>query len=214
MSATERTRDHETDADATSENVLATLDEEQRAHVQMQQMKEATVAPGVLKLPVKRVTTSEERGVYAVELDHPMVEPKETRQFYDKPVHGWTDDYKIVRILDWYTGSENPHDLQLHHVYTRYHEEDDEWEIIRPPGHTKPLADRLKRYVPSRRTLASLRPSRTHATMFAFMTTGLLFGVAIAAMLPTVVSQSVTYATSVMLGYLAATILGMVVLEP
>lgn len=212
--ALEREIEHTTTEEADSENVLATFDERQQQHIQMQQLRDATVERGLLKIPVKRVTTAKNSEQWVVEPDHPVLDEKELRQFYEKPVTGWTTEYDLVKLLEWYcNGSQNPYDLQLHHVYCQYDKSEDEWTIVKPPTYTYSGRKRLSAtWSATRRAVARRRPKRSNAVMFTFMLVGLFLGAMVTIFAP--VLGGLTAVVAPALGFLAMTILGMAVLEP
>lgn len=204
--STTTTYDSET-REVSDDDLLATLDEEQKAIVELQKIQEMTIRPGLMKLPVSRVSTSPNSEGYVIDLDHPFIPEKELKQHYRKPI-SWQHDHEFVRVLDWYTSTgTDPYALQTTEVYVEYDESDDDWRIVRPPDSTRSMrevvADRW-------RDLQRVRPRKSNVTMFAFMLTGVLFG-GIATVLT---SSALLTALLPMCAFLVTTILGMAVLEP
>jgi hypothetical protein len=115
------------------EDRLAVLNEEQENLVQMQEMQERTVAEGVLRLSVHTVTSAENSQQWAILVDHPVL--GELKFFLEKPVAGWSDDYRIVGLLKSYDIFDgNPYKLQRREVYVQFTGSDPEksshWTIL------------------------------------------------------------------------------------
>lgn len=201
-------------------NLPAQLGEREEAIVQTTKIRKMTVAPGVMRVPVDEVTTAENSEKWVVKMDHPVDD--NIRFFLDKPIRGWSADYKLVRLLDWYgiadaeaDGWENadPYALQAEKLYMEYDEEADDWALIRPPQ-AKTRLERASAWAGGLIESARAQvPSvdRTVLTMFGFIQLGIVLGAAGAALfggtmfgqwLIGVVTPAVT------------TVLGLVVTEP
>lgn len=131
-----------TDTDEYSDE-LATLNEEQRNIVQMQEIARYTVAPGVVRLPVDEVSTAHNSDQWTVDVKHPF--KGKQRFFFEKPVV-WDGSYEIEDVLDWYDiDNQNPYHLQLKRVTVEYDKEEDDWDFVEPPDYDAPIPTQLKR---------------------------------------------------------------------
>lgn len=101
------------------EDALANHQEEQENLVQLGEMRARTVDHGVLELDVKTVTSAKNSEKWAIKVEHPVVD--ELTFYVDKPVMGWTDEYRIVELLREYGIADgNPYKLQARMVYVEY----------------------------------------------------------------------------------------------
>lgn len=148
MSETDTTRTLATDRiDDELGRVPATLSEEQSNLVQMQEISERTIEPGLLRLPVGTVTTAENSPKFAIEVKHPI--DGSLRVFAEKPRQGWSDDNRLVELLEWYDiHDDDPYKLQTGDVYIRHKgdaaDQPHGWEIVKPP-HKRPDPTRRER---------------------------------------------------------------------
>jgi hypothetical protein len=183
MSTVERTIDHTVGDDG---NLLANLSEDQEDAVEIQKVQEMTVEPGLMKLPVKKVVTAENSDQYAIIVDHPV--EGEHSLFVEKPVTGWSREYTLVRMFDWYgiTGT-NPHQLQLCRIYVEHNPEEADrshgWRIVQPPNYETPpdpMGEQVREMVDTiADELSMARPNRTYSILFGFT----LLGVIVASMM-------------------------------
>lgn len=114
----------------------ATLDEKQENVVQMQKINRLTVEPGVMKLPVSRVTTSDNSPQWVIDLEHPI--EGDLRFHRDKPVQGYDPEEGIVQMLRWYgIYDDNPYKLQTEFIFVENvgrenSETMHDWELLSP----------------------------------------------------------------------------------
>lgn len=102
-----------------SDTRLDVLDEEKENLIQMQEIKSRTVAPDVLELNVDSVVSAENSNQWAIIVDHPSL--GDMRFYEKKPVTGWSDEYRIVRLLKSYGIYDgNPYKLQTKNVYVEF----------------------------------------------------------------------------------------------
>jgi hypothetical protein len=183
MSSLEREIEHETGVEATSENLLANVDEKMENVLQLQKIKELTVEEGVMTLPVTTVTKAKNSSAWAIEIEHP--EEGTHRLFRSNPSKGWTvNEGNIVEMMDWYgIKSEDPYHLQLHHIYVEYDPENAEqvhgWKPIKPPEDTSGLNVRqsfMRKTGAFVNFALSNRPSRTVTAMWCLLLTSTVVG--------------------------------------
>lgn len=145
MSKTTTTDDPETT------DVLAPLDEQQEAAVQLDKIREYTVRPGLLRLPVGTLNTTTDSDRNVLYLDHPHAPDGDFEFHIPKPDIWDPEAYFWVRLLDWYgyTPASQYH-LQTDHVYvkrvphaagTRLGDDDNPrvsanggWKLVAPPS--------------------------------------------------------------------------------
>lgn len=193
----------------------AQLDEHQKAIVQTTKIKEMTVEPGLMHVPVDEVTTAKNSEQWVIIMDHPVED--DIRFFLPKPRTGWSDQYKLVRVLDWYGvtdetayGTADPFALQQQSLYISYDNNADDWELVEPPSDPTFLertSARLNavnpgRYIPS--------VDRNVLTMYAFIQMGVWAGAALAAV---TASVSASFIIAVVVP-LITTVVGLAVTEP
>lgn len=210
----EREREHTVDAE--DRLLPATPDEIERNRLQLTEIQKYTVdaATGLMRLPVKQVTTAENSEQYVIEPHHPVLDAQELRQFVPKPVH-WSPDAELVQILEWYCGGgTDPFALQTESVYMRHDEQEDEWNIVKPPDFTYPMRTEVARTWRSvKRSVLKRRPSGTAKAMYAFMLAGVVLGAWVGTTAPSILG-GMTVMASAIVGQVAATIFGLVVLNP
>lgn len=153
---TTRTREHTVEGETTSADVLATLDERDQNRVQLQKIRDFTVEPGLMELPVSLVTKAENSEKWAIEVEHPI--EGTLRVYRDSPVTGWeAEDDNIVQLMEWYDVAD-PYELQLRHIFMRKTEDADQahnWEPARPPDYEAPIPVQLAE---KRRSIAEKMP--------------------------------------------------------
>jgi len=115
-----------------TESHIDVRNEEAKSLDQMQEIKRRTIRDGLLELDVDRVTTATNSQKWVVILNHPFLD--ELKFYFDKPTTGWSDEYKIARVLKSYSiMSGNPYKLQTMDVYAEFTGDDPEidsnWEI-------------------------------------------------------------------------------------
>jgi hypothetical protein len=165
------------DAEIPIVDVPATLSDEQQDVVQMAEIRRRTVRPGHMTLNVVSVETAANSPRWAITVEHP-VEGEHT--FYlDKPVRGWSRDYMIVRLLDWYDiVSDDVHMLQLHDIHVSHDPEQTDhphgWHPIEPPDYTVPIRTRCRRWWD--RWIGGIRPKRTVVRMYSLLLLGVIGG--------------------------------------
>lgn len=176
----ERTVDHEVDSERSYDDALATLSEREENRVQMQEIKRRTVEPGVMLLSVKRVVSAENSQKWAIDIDHPVRDDDNPiRVFVDKPTTGWTRDYEIVLLLEWYgIHDQDPHQLEFVNVYLKKDDERSDyahgWMLIEPPDYEAPMRVQLQRH--KKRLSTDFRPTRTNAKMWTMLLAGSVGG--------------------------------------
>lgn len=123
----------------------ATPDEQLQAAIDMDKVREYTVRPGLLRLPVSALTTAHNSPQYVVQLDHPVLGDTDTRFFIDKPAEWNTHREFWPRFLDWhgYT-ARSQYELQTDRVYVRHTPGRDrdtpgvsvsgDWTLVAPPS--------------------------------------------------------------------------------
>jgi hypothetical protein len=119
--------------DPSEETKLDVLDEEKENLIQMQAIKSRTVAPDILELDVNKVVSAENSQQWAIIVDHPSL--GELRFYEEKPITGWSDEYRIVRLLKSYGIHDgNPYKLQTKQVYVEFTGTDatmeSHWELL------------------------------------------------------------------------------------
>lgn len=147
------TLEHTIDEELDEVTDLATLSEEQTNVVQMQELVERTIEPGLMRLPVSQVSTTEESENWAIDLEHPVFGT--IRKHARKPVYGWDETDGIARLMHWYgISNRDPYYLQCEEMYVARTRPDasttsNEWEIVPPPDYRRPwlqrVGDRLRR---------------------------------------------------------------------
>lgn len=213
------------DAAADEPTDLATLDEDQRNLVQMQQVAEATVEPGLFRLPVKRAATAEENRAWSIDVEHPV--EGEIRFRIDKPTtEGWVDDQELVQLLRWYQiHDRDPYKLQTRFVYVEHKGDESDtphgWELVQPPDYTKPekpVPEQLADYWHAAKTW---RPPRNVAVAYTFLFAGALIGAmaaaplaSVAGLIPVLGGGVVWHALVTAVMFIATTIIALVVTEP
>lgn len=215
----ERTVDHTLDDEMADTDVLATLEERERNRMQMQEIARRTVRPGLLRLKVENVTSAENSEQWAIDVAHPTRRDP-IRIFAEKPIEGWSDDYKIVKLLRW-VGEEStrdPHKLEFHDLYMKKDPENSsfphDWMAVEPPDYEPPMKIQFGRHWRTIRSeLSGLRPSMTNAKMFGVMLAGVLMGPSMHDMYPEDVQALVPTTATVLLTFLFVTLVGMVVLD-
>lgn len=124
-----------------TETALAVPDEELDTVIQMTKLADLTVRPGLMRLPVKKVTTAKNSPQVVIILEHPVED--DIRKYYDKPKM-WTRHSELRRLLDAYGYTErNMHALQTEHMYVTH--DGEEWEIVPPPSKIRKRARRWRK---------------------------------------------------------------------
>lgn len=203
----------------TETNLPAQLDERQEAIIETSKLKEMTVEPGIMRVPVDEVTTAANSEQWVVIMDHPVEE--DIRFFLPKPRTGWSDDYLLVRVLRWYDvvdesqsiGNADPYALQRLSLYIEYDEADESWDLIQPPSDSGVLG-RGRNWIEDR--IESIRTSipstdRTAFAMFGFIQLGILVGATVAPLIGGTTALQIVAGIAIPL---LATLLGLVVTEP
>lgn len=132
---TQRTIDHTLDDAATDDATLpATPDEQLQAAIDMDKVREYTVRPGLLRVPVRELATARDGPKNMLQLDHPVIPDEDIRFFLDKPAYWDPHTQQWPKILNWYGYStRNQYEIQTDRVYIRQ-THDDEWELTKPPS--------------------------------------------------------------------------------
>lgn len=168
----EREIEHKLDSD--TKNLLATLDEQKENVLQMSELRRRTVEPGVMKLNVSQVTTTEDSPSWAIDIEHPV--EGEFRIHKSKPTKGWTNENELVQALEWYD-AKNPYYLQLTDLYMKHVGDDGEyqhgWELTSPPDYSPPWRDRVASEWEDLKG-GVYRPSMTGAGMYVILTIAIL----------------------------------------
>lgn len=209
----EREREHTIDGPTTSEDLLANLSEEQENIVQLQQIKDATVEPGLMRLPVSVVTKATNSENWAIEVDHPL---EGTLRFYrNAPTDGWyPESGNIVEMLAWYDINGDPYQLQLMRIYMKktgdQAEQPHGWEPAQPPGYEPPIREQLQEKATWIKQNVKL--DRTVSRMW--MT--LFLGAVLASAIPPIplIDGLLGRVVSSILVFLGATVFGLVLLDP
>lgn len=216
----ERELEHTAEGEA---GMLATLSEEQQNLVQMQQVSELTVEPGVMRLPVTQVTTTPDNGRWSIRVEHPI----EGELFFnmDKP-RTWRDDAELVELLHWY----DIQDRDVYKLQTKYlHVEHvgssadspHGWELIEPPWMEKRREARRRRRPWHQRawdrvttTFAAHRPERTYANVWTALLFGALLPVALLPFFGLTGPQIAIYAGAVVTSFFVTTGAVVAAVEP
>lgn len=216
------TREHgsysELDPMSADTQKLATLNEEQTVQVQLQSISQYTVEPGLLRLPVKKLTTAKNSEQMVFELDHPFIDSKKFRFYMEKPAY-WSEDYEFVEIMEAYGyGPGNIYHIQTDKMYTRYDEKSEEWKIVKPPKRPKTRRGKVKQRMvrgtgklSTTLTPALTAPRSSMNALLAFTLYGMIIGVLGAA----VVSMNPVYlGAGGIITAAASVVLGMMVIPP
>lgn len=211
----ERTREHTVDEDASSDNLLATLSEEQENRVQIDKIREFTVEPGLMKLPVSIVTKAENSEKWVLEVEHPI--EGTLRMYLTAPVNGWDEENELVRTLNWYNINRDPYQLQMRHVYVRKDDDASEqahgWVLTAPPDYKpyppEPIATQLKAKLS---WVLDRRPNRTLTALWFTLMAGSVVGGALTAVL--VSGSAVVGLIISMVAYVASSIVAMILFDP
>lgn len=214
----ERELEHTVEGEA---GELATLSEEQANLVQMQQIAEQTVEPGVMRLPVKTVTTAENSEQWAIELDHPV---EGTLRFYrKKPRYGWHDDQELVELLRWYEiHDRDPYKLQIEQLYAEHDPDEADqhhgWCLAEPPWvaekeamrrRQRPLHERVGLWIQDK------RPAREIENVWALLWLGSVLAPLFTVFVDSMIGAGVaTMVTISMLTFISMTIFAMILTTP
>lgn len=126
--------------------LLATPDEEMKLAIQMQRVKEYTIRPGLMRLPVKSVDSAKNAEQYVLCLDHPFLNEADTRFHIDKPAYWDKRKFEWPRLLSWYGyGPGSQYHLQTDRLYVRYDHVKDEWTLTKPPSEWNTTMYRLSK---------------------------------------------------------------------
>lgn len=151
-------------------NLPAEPDEETKNIIQMSELEEMTVEGNMLFCPVDEVTTASNSEQWVVEMDHPVED--NIRFFLPKPTKGWTEEYRLVKVLHWYgIHNKNPYTLQTQRLYIQYDPDVDEWELARPPELGRPLGERARKTV---QRVLDMRPERKAVGIWATFALGFI----------------------------------------
>lgn len=124
---------HDDTADTT--DALATPDEHLAAAIQMDKVREYTVRPGLLRVPVAELTTAPNSPQYLLQLDHPVIADAELRFFIEKPAYWDATAFLWPRFLDWYGyTTRSQYELQTDRVYVKHNPHTDTWDLTKPPS--------------------------------------------------------------------------------
>lgn len=208
----ERSIEHTTSRDG---ELLDTLSEEQEDRVQMEELYRRTQEDGSMQLKCSTVTTAENSPQFAIEVEHPV--EGTIRLFAEKPVDGWSDDYLLVRMFDWYdVTSNNPHELQLRDLYVKKDEESSDyahgWTFVRPPDYSEPEPPVREQLADRWATIKNYRPDRSNGLMYTFLFAGAVIGPVLGLSLPALLGP-LTVPAVTMVVFMFTTIMGMVVLD-
>lgn len=160
--------------------VPATLSEEQENLAQITKLRERTYSPGIMRLRVDEVATTENSGNWAFDVLHPV--DGELRIFFDKPRRGWTDEYELVKMLEWY-GLADPYEFQTTSIFMQYNGADSEynhgWDPIRSPEYELSTRQRVREYVGDRRetvgTVSDLGWPNSYVDIWLILATAVAF---------------------------------------
>ena len=146
--------DHTVESGFDDGHEIATLDERAENRRQMQEIERRTVEPNLMKLPVIRVTSSNSNDKYVVDVRHPIHGQEDDgndhfRFFLDKPINGWSREYKIVRMMDYYgIKSKDPHDIEFNDLYVEKNDSESDyhhgWMLVKPPEYDDPIRVQLR----------------------------------------------------------------------
>lgn len=122
--------------------LLAELDEERKATLQIDEVRMRTVEPGLMKLPVHRVSTTEDSNTVTVEVEHPI---EGEMPFHLSKPSTWDPENELVEFLDYYNMAfDDLYTLQTRCVYvdctdgvTR------DWFLTCPPGEEPTAVERM-----------------------------------------------------------------------
>lgn len=218
LSDLKREVDHQLNDAMSEDSMLATPSEREENRIQMAEIKRRTVEPKLMLLNVKRVVSAENSQKWAIDIEHPIMEDDDhIRVFVDKPVEGWTRDYKLVRMMDWYgIQDQNPHRLEFHDLYLKKDEENSDyahgWRLVEPPDYDPPIPVQLRRYWQD--ISVQFFPKRSNARMWLVLLGGIIASTMAAPIVLGLIGQSVPLVAVVILGYVLATILGMALMSP
>lgn len=216
----ERELEHEIENDNwRSQEALATLSDREENRYQMQEIARRTVAKGLLRLSVKDVTSAENSEQWAIDIEHPA-RSDPIRIFAEKPIEGWSREYKIVRMLQWIgeESSRDPHKLEFNDLYMEKNSDESDyahgWQVVAPPDYDPPITVQLREHYENLSVWIEIgRPSKTNAKMFGFMLTGVVAGPLLASMLPAIGVGIALTVTVTVIVFLFTTLIGMVVMD-
>lgn len=145
----ERELDNVVDTEMDPSVAPDTISDRMADRLQMQEIQRRTIAPGVMKLEVDDVSTAENSAQWAIDLKHPGNDDT-IRLFVEKPMDGWSRDYKLVRMFDWYgIDSGDPHQFNfMDLVVAKRPDESDRshgWVFVEPPDYDPPIRTQLSR---------------------------------------------------------------------
>ena len=136
------TRTHET---ATQETLPAVAEEHQQFAYDLTKLKEFTIRPGLLRLPVHDIRPAANSPKVVLELDHPFIPPDDLRYFIKKPAYWDPSTFQWCKILEWYGyRPTNQHQLRTDRIYVRHNTRTDEWELTQPPSPYRTSARRWR----------------------------------------------------------------------
>lgn len=147
-----RTQAHTTETDAP---LPATPDEQLQSAIQMDKVREYTVRPGLLRVPVEELTTAANSPQYVLQLHHPVIDEADIRYFIPKPEDWDPQRFLWPRFLDWYGyTTRSQYELQTDRVYIERNRRTGEWELTKPPSDARRYwwrwQDAISHRVPSR----------------------------------------------------------------
>lgn len=116
----------------TDQQLLAELDEERRACVQIDEIQRRTIEPGLMRLPVSQVSTAEDSNTVTIEVEHPV--EGDVSFHLSKPTT-WNPENELVQFLDNYgLRFSDVYDLQTRDVYVDCSAGNSRnWELAVPP---------------------------------------------------------------------------------
>lgn len=159
-------------------DMLATLDERDKNRIQIDKVKQQTVEPGVMKLPVSTVTKAENSEKWVFEIEHPI--EGSHRLYRDAPTEGWDDNNELIKLLNWYNVESDPYQFQTRAIYVAKKGSDCDyahgWDFIAPPDYEKipdPMTDQLKQKFDNIRM-----PEADHLLFYLIVALGVTFGAA------------------------------------
>lgn len=200
----------EIDDSADEGGELAVPDEEQQNVIQMHEIAEMTVEPGLMQIPVVEVTTAKNSEQWAVTAEHPVED--ELTFYFEKPRRGWTEDEELVQLLRWYdVHDRNPYELQTRYLYAEYDEARSEyahgWVAVEPPDYSTPSTwERISSSV------SRLMPSSEWVVVYPFLFVGAALAPFYHGALPIGGGVWIAVVESVVL-FVMATVIALLVLE-
>lgn len=152
------------------DTALALPDEELEVINQVTKLSEFTVRPGLMKLPVTAVTSTEDSDRVIITLQHPTEGDIRVRFKKTDGTKTWSSNSELKRMLDWYGISmRSLHSLKSQRLYVKYDPDnttfgDGNWRVVRPPAEWRRDVRRYKD------AAYSLMPEKVQTVIAALMT--------------------------------------------